>query len=63
MYKKGISVKKAVVGSTPIWLIILAKYLNAKFNLGFDEQQIEVLLGSLSALYFFVVNWLKNRNK
>lgn len=62
-FQKSKMIYKGVEGAQPVVLVWLLMFLNKKFNLCVDEETIIVAAGSISAGYFSVKNWIKQKIK
>ena len=64
-YEKRYSAKKGISNTTentmPVILVILVNFLNKKFNLGFNDSELNSLLLGCSVIYYWLKNWIKNK--
>jgi hypothetical protein len=62
MYSKTTGHFKTAGKTTPVWALVVLSFLNRKFNWGLDDAIMGVIVGGIAYVYFFVKNWLKNKN-
>ena len=60
-YSKGKGLSSTTVNSTPIILIVIASWANRRWNLGFESDDINVILGTVSIGFYWIKNWWKNK--
>lgn len=61
-YSKSKGHLKTAERTTPVWTLVILSFLNRKFNWGLDDAMMGVIVGGLAYVYFYISNWLKNKN-
>lgn len=63
VYSSAKAAQNVTVNSLPVVLVIAAQYVNKKTGLNLDEESLNTLLIVGSTAFYWVKNWIKNRNK
>ena len=64
-YEKRYSTSKGISHTTentiPVILVIAINYINKKFDLQFNDTDLNSILLGGSVVYYWIKNWIKNK--
>lgn len=61
-YSSGKGHAKTAEKTSPVWALVVLSYLNRRYDWGLDDAIMGVMVGAIAYVYFYVCNWLKNKN-